>query len=330
MRTGYRPVTRTEIARAVPTGSRRLRGRQIERSYLDALTAWDPLKTMRADARDHVMGFAKQLARHASYEDGTTRPTRGRLCGLAGAAVSTWKRARRLLERWGFLALVAAGTTEAFRPMALQRPDVPNTAAVYVLCIPCAPPPAPSSALSGPPTASGRTLVQRPAREAEQNPGSGAGFAGAHPRAGAAAPAPAGGGDAAAAAPAAVAAAMRKAAGQTISDGWSAWIWRPFGAAGWTARDLIYAIDHPPGDRGQHRLSAAIRHPVGWLRWRLGLWLADDGTPWRSFTQLTAASRERSAAEARKFREQTAALRAGRTDAAPWAARIREQMGWKS
>jgi hypothetical protein len=110
---------------------------------------------------------------------------------------------------------------------------------------------------------------------------------------------------------------MRKAAGKTISDGWSAWIARPFTAAGWIPRDLLWAIDHPPGDHGQHRLSARVRHPVGWLRWRLGLWLAGDGTALPSLSQLRAAAAAKASGEAARLRELTggrAARLAGQLD----------------
>ena len=40
--------------------------------------------------------------------------------------------------------------------------------------------------------------------------------------------------------------------------------------------DLQFAVDHEPGGR-QHRYDlATVRHPVGWLRFRLRLWLGAD------------------------------------------------------
>jgi hypothetical protein len=100
---------------------------------------------------------------------------------------------------------------------------------------------------------------------------------------------------------------MRKAAGQPITEGWSGWISAPFLAAGWSACNLQYAIDHPPGDHGQHRLSAKVRHPVGWLRWRLGLWLHEDGSAMKSVSQVRADARARGLAERERLRELTGA-----------------------
>jgi hypothetical protein len=141
---------------------------------------------------------------------------------------------------------------------------------------------------------------------------------------------------------------MRKAAGQTVTEGWSGWLSRPFVAAGWSAADLMWAIDYPPGDHGQHRLSAAVRHPVGWLRWRLGLWLGADGAALPSVSQVRAVLRERDRAERERHRamlaSRAAQIRAALgpaetasdpgpeqepADAAAQAARIRDQLGWR-
>lgn len=302
---------RAEVALAVPAGSRRIRGYRAERVFLDGLVSWEPWQQLRADRRDNVLAVAKWLARHASYADGLTRPTRDRICELAGICVSTWKAVRRLLETWGFLACVTAGTTPEFSPGVLRRPDDPNTAAVYVLCLPRKPPALPAAQapeLTRPPTVSRRDAGTAPrahARGETPETRNGPASGGTPPEA------------AARGAAAAMAGLMRKAAGKTISDGWSAWIARPFTAAGWTPRDLLWAIDHPPGDHGQHRLSARVRHPVGWLRWRLGLWLAGDGTALPSLSQLRAAAAAKASGEAARLRELTggrAARLAGQLD----------------
>jgi hypothetical protein len=278
--------------------------------FLDGLVSWEPWQQLRPRRRENVLEVAKQLARRASYADGTTRRGRKHWSELAGVCRTTWKAVRRLLEAWGFLATVVAGTTPEFAPMALAR-GAPNTAAVYVLCVPrCVTERSRAVALreSRPPTVSRRDAGTAPRAHARgETPETRNG--------------PASGGTpyeaAAGGAAAAMTGLMRKAAGKTISDGWSAWIARPFTAAGWTPRDLLWAIDHPPGDHGQHRLSARIRHPVGWLRWRLGLWLAGDGTALPSLSQLRAAAAARASGEAARLRELTggrAARLAGQLD----------------
>lgn len=140
----YAPVTWAEIARAVPAGSRVLRSPDVERDYLAVVSTREEFLGLRADAREVTLSVAKWLARHASWTDGTTRPTRTLICALVGAvrgwrlhlSLTAWKKARRRLEAWGLLGTVRQGSTERFRPMALARRDAPNEASVWVLCIP--------------------------------------------------------------------------------------------------------------------------------------------------------------------------------------------------
>src|SRR5579862_5201016 len=97
------------IVSAVPAGSRRVRGRHLEKRYLEAIGAWPDFLELRADCRANVLAVAKVLARRASYRDGTSWPTRDRVCAQAGISVTTWKAARRRLEAWGFLGTVTGG-----------------------------------------------------------------------------------------------------------------------------------------------------------------------------------------------------------------------------
>lgn len=304
---------RAEIIRAVPGGSRRIRSTYVERVYLEALAQWQPLAELRPAARAHTLEVAKQLARHASYQDGTTRPTRARITSLAGCCSSTWKRARRRLERWGFLGCVVEGTTPEFSPMALFRRnrDRPNTAAVYVVCLPnkITRPPAPQvRPQTDPPTKCGSTSVGTPAR--------------ARAKAG---ETQNGRRSAATQSLRQVVTLISKAAGQNISDKWSAWIWGPFAAAGWTLRDLTWAIDHTHSG-AQHHHTHPVRYGVGWLRNRLSHWLGEDGAPLPSITAQRRASGERFRAQAAKHRAAAAELAAVWTDPAPHAAAIRAQI----
>lgn len=299
---------RAEIIAAVPHGSRRIRSPNVERIYLEQLAQWQPLLELRPVARAHTLAVAKQLARHASYQDGTSRPTRTRLTSLTGCSLSTWQRARRRLEAWGFLGCVTEGTTPHFSPMALFRRGQPNTAAVYVICLPnkITGPPSPQvRPQTDPPTKSGRTSMGAPARAREARAGK-----------------PQDGRRSAAAQPLRrVAELLRKAAGQTISDGWIAWIWGPLAAAGWTPGDLTWAIDHEFSG-AQHRYTHPVRNGVGWLRKRLGLWTGDDGSPLPSITQQRRAAGERIRAQAAQHRAAMAKLSAVWADPAPHTAAL--------
>jgi hypothetical protein len=317
---GYLPgrVGRAEIARAVPPGSRRLRGRRIERLLVDELAVDEELLQRRADFRAHVLDVARWLARHASYEDGTTRPGRRRICELAGISVSTFKACRRWLAAHHYLATVREGITQQFsRAWALLDENAPGEAAVYVLALPRRKPqpgnaPAPSSQITRPPTGSRSESVPRPAREAPGEGETGPAFGRAHP------PGPV----------AAVAAALRKHAGQGITDGWVSHLAGPFLAAGWTGPDVLWAVDHDPLG-AQHRLSAVIRHPAGWLRWRLAQWLGPDGQPLASAREQRARARAAAAADRAAYAAAFAAAAARRVDPAGPAAAIRAALGWR-
>lgn len=75
---------------------------------------------------------------------------------------------------------------------------------------------------------------------------------------------------------------------------------RVFFEAGWSARDVQFALDHSPTGR-PHGFSQAVRAPAGWLRARLELWTDASGAPLPSRTATAqaslAASRARAAAD---------------------------------
>jgi hypothetical protein len=73
----------------------------------------------------------------------------------------------------------------------------------------------------------------------------------------------------------------------------------------------VWAVDHLPNGR-QHRMRTAnVRHPAGWLCWRLSHWLNADGTARPSPSQERSESAERHRAYlARRDRELGIARRA--------------------
>lgn len=74
---------------------------------------------------------------------------------------------------------------------------------------------------------------------------------------------------------------------------------RPWWDAGWSPRDVLYALDHRP-DGTPWRNAAGIRTPAAWIRHRLAAWLdGGEPTPSRSQRAAAAAVRPRVIREAR-------------------------------
>jgi hypothetical protein len=263
-------LSRAEIARAVPAGSRRIRS---QREALRCGLACPDLDGARSDLREHLRDWWRIHVHHASWGGqgrpprGTTEPTRARVCQLAGMSESTYKACRRWWESRGYIAIVRPGWTPALRAAVLASPGDHNIRQAYVLCLPRKTSPAPrrspARTLSRPLSQSRRDLDRIPAREAP-GPGSQKTDKTSAPRS----------------------PVLYRGPLAGLTDGWWAHITAPFAA--WCAADLVHAVDHLPGGR-QHRTRIAdLRHPVGWLRWRLSHWLRADGTPLPSPAQERA------------------------------------------
>ncbi len=310
----YRPLTRREIALAVPAGSRRARG---QHEFLTRLGEDPELAQLRADRLRNIAECARIWARFASWTDRTTRPTRSRICKLAGISVSTFKSARRWLEGHGYLGTVRPGWTPLLRAAALTGPDDPNCAAVYVLCVPRRrprdTPPVPCEQLTRPLTPSrseGGTSPARP-REAKH------------------------------------VAVLRTGPGHKLSDEHVAAIARPFLRAGWTPADLRHAVGHDPAG-GVHRFRlASVGSPAHWLAWRLSRWLTEPDVAWQAFRELGRWAYLPAPVPARspaarawdditpvgqmylaRSRLKAAAARKPAAGPHPIAQALREQMGW--
>jgi hypothetical protein len=297
-------VSRAEIAWAVPRGSRRARS---QGQFLHALVRDPALGELRSDRRAHVLEVARVLARFASWEDRTTRPTRARVCELADVGVTTWKKCRLWLEDRGYLGTVRKGRQALYRrvlPAVLDNDR--NDAAVYVLAIPRpperqAPPAPPGTPVTRPPTSSRSEPGTDHTREAPRNDGK----------------------------PAVPPALLEGAVLKNLSDRAAAHFWRPFAAAGWTPRDLLFAIDHRPGGEQHRRDLHDVIYPAGWLRWRLALWLDDAGQPVASRSQRWAAG---NAARLAHRERQRAELAAAAATAAPPGShfdQLRTERGWR-
>ena len=301
-RPGDSGLSRAQIAGAVPPGSRRPRSQD---RYLKVLLADEDLDRLRADYRAHVLEFARIHVRYAHWLDMTSRPTRARVCELAGFGVTTYKKCRRWLEKHGYLGLVEPGSTPEFRPMALcHSPDDRNTAAVYVLAVPAAREKQlqrlvrKTRELTRPPSAISQMRDLSTSREKTET-----GNADLSP--------------------------LRRGPLKNLSDRALAACCRPFLAAGWTVADVQHATDHRFGGEPWRFSLSKIRRPAGWFRWRLKHWTGASGQPLPSRSQqLEASSRQRRAEQDTRRRDQAAAAAAA-ADPRPWAARIRAQHGWR-
>jgi hypothetical protein len=245
-------LSRAELARAIPPASRRARS---QREALRAGLACPDLAGVRADFRAHLTDWWRLHVLPASWGGqgkpprSTTQPTRARVCERAGFSVSTYKACRRWWETRGYVAIVRPGWTPLLRPGALLGPDDHNERQVLVLCVPrkrSSPPPWPGQTVTRPLAKSRRDSERIPAR------------ASGPPKPRSSLP----GCDRPVSWPL-----------RGLTDGWRAHLTGPFTAAGWSPADLTWAIDHAPDGRQHRHRLATVRHPAGWLRWRLAHWL---------------------------------------------------------
>jgi hypothetical protein len=271
----YEPVTPLEIVRAVdvlPVPARRARG---QREWMHALARDAELAELRADRQRNIRKVAQVLARHASWADRTTRPTRALICALAGISLSTWKACRRWLERHGWLGTVRQGRTQlavrittAILNAVLGEDDKPNEAAIYVLCVPAPAgqdPRRPSAAThqheTRPLTPARSAGVKAPARQQTapgENPGTDQGQS-----------------------PLSVIRYLReqlaelgRGPGRRLSDRRLYALARPMLAAGWSPADLAFALNHHPAE-GRYGYVQDIREPAHWIAARLSAWMRD-------------------------------------------------------
>jgi hypothetical protein len=291
--------TRLEIALAVPPGSRRARG---QRGWLRAVLADPVIASLRADRRRVVLELARVLARHADWHLMTTWRPRTLACEEIGSSrdpsrplsVSAYKAARRVLEDCGYLGLACPAWVPFLRAGA---PEPGGLSPVFVLAIPRRKP-----RLCG----LGRVHpVNRPVARFGEPGEKPLARETAHER---------GKADAASrrrrplrypAEPwpillppenrdeeerAAEVVRTRCPPLRGLSSRHVRHLLHPWFRARYCVDDVLFAVDHSPGGRG-HGYLQEVRHPPGWLRARLALWLSPDGVPVPSRSQRRAAVR---------------------------------------
>jgi hypothetical protein len=277
---------------------------------------------LRADGRRNALVIARAVGWAADWHTGRSRPTLARLMEVSGLSLRTVQRWTRWLEQRGLLVVVEAGATAEFRPGILRRGD-PNLAREWLLAVP-------AGDSTGTPSGSAVRGTDGPnAREAR--PGKVKGRYARAPRGLLSVPHPvsfATWGNPQTRSEGLAAAAVVRARVRAlwpVSDRHVRHVIRPYLAAGWAPGDVLHAIDCSPGGR-EHGYVHAVRHPAGWLRYRLSLWLSPAGTPVTPLSQLRAAGHARSLAEQRARRAERQASAERRVDAAAHAARARAMM----
>lgn len=313
--------TAPDIVRAaIPEGSARA-GHSSQ--VIRALEETAEYARMTVRRRRSIRAVLDALIQVADYDTMTTRPTWDWLQAETDLSRSTVALHLATLHRYGLLGTVATGRQAQY---AAPGPDGKriNEAAVYVLCYPspitAAPQPAaaPVDQNRTPPPRSGLRLkkVKETTHTREEKPQT----VTASPRRSAS------GGSA----------ATTNHSAQRQDDHWPAHrrtaskiqrvqaakqlqsqtlslrsltprdiasCCRDFFLAGWTVNDLVHALDHSP--TGLHALDALAAgsdtaRTRGWLRWRLGAWRDDHGTPMTSRTQRVAAEQAEAHARARR------------------------------
>jgi hypothetical protein len=328
VRVSRRRETRAPVVvRAIPEGASRA---PSQVAFLDAVRACPALDRLRGDGRTTVLEVARHLALWAEWDSITSRPTWAVLVERTGRSRATVARALAVLRRTGLVGVVATGRSAGFQTAA--RDSGAAEAAVYVLCVPSPlvpvdedETPTDSSVVSGthPPHARGEQPPAEPLRgrlSAPTAPGapSQAGEegrwrpadqlgAGSRRRDDRMAPA------------LGVSRALRDRAPalRGISERHVAWVVRDFVEAGWSAGELLTAIDRRPDGRAwPHDGATGIDpHNLGaWLGWRLSAWRDGSGAVAPSPGQVSAA------AARQRFAEQLAARARWRAEAAEMAA----------
>jgi hypothetical protein len=312
--------SRVQIARAVPGGSRRARD---QRTWLRSVTAAIEGQGWYACRAHHPAEVARVLARYMDWKRRTSRPGHEHIATAAGISLRTVRRAVAWLAAEGFLGCVSPGTTPLLRPGVLHGlSDLAelNCAAVYVLAVP-RPRQASSSAETefGLLSPSGRRVVKvPPARQVRagkvknENARTPCGRPSVPPPA---EPFPAQKTPKSRSEGLAAAEVIRDRSRllSALSARHLRHIAKPYFAAGWTAADVLHAVEHGPGGRG-HGYTADVRYVSGWLRSRLALWQNAENGPLPSRSQRLQAERDRIRADQSARRSD--ALRASEGSAA--------------
>lgn len=261
MSPAVQPHQRSEklrIYRAIPEGSTRARSQPAALRALEARIALEAdLGRLRADAEANALLVARALVFSAHWKTMVARPGWDTLTDRTGLSRSTIQRVIRRLRNWGFLGIVATGST--WRTRGCRRGDNDgDLGAEYVLCVPVQEP----VDISDSPSLGSRREPVKPHASAREN----ATQTADQPWPMHQTPRTRG---------------QRLAATQRLQDQAPVLarlgtrqlrsVLRPWYDRGWTPAQVLYALDHgPDGTLRWH--TADVRHVPGWIRHRLAAW----------------------------------------------------------
>lgn len=281
----------------------------------------------RADARRNVLVIARVIGWSADWLTGRTRPTLARLqevSGLSRRCVQYWCR---WIERQGLLDVLEPGVTPQFRPALLVDGDGGNLAREWRLTIPgeerCTPPVL-GFALGGDPEVSSPTRARASTPKSNEDRRSAPGspppppLPSSRPRRPGRNPQRRRNRLAAAEQLRSEHQVLRRMSARALRSALREW-----SATGWTAADVLFALEQlPGGERVVH--EDAVRSPAGWLASRLAHWRGPDGTPLPPHSAELAARADADRAGARS--ERVRRQRAEPADPTPYAAMVRDQL----
>ena len=262
------------------------------------------LENVRCDFRRSLGTVCAVLYRTHKAGSMSSAPTIARIQEATGLSRATVYRVLQWLRTRDFLVVYETGSTAQYRPAALAEQDSKNRASVYLLTLPadCTPqPPVERSETPRPlpveedkepphargdielPPLRGRAVQPRPTlwrRSWERTWAAEQVQLGSLP--------------------------LRRLSTRHVAS-----LVRAFIAAGWTARDVLWALAHTP-DGTEHRHHHDVRSPAGWARRRLEHWRDNAGAPIASHTTrlIQAAATHREAAEQRRLAMERAAAAA--------------------
>lgn len=290
-----------QVAQALPPGTSVA---STQHAWLRALEEHPSVAQLRADAHAHLVAIAEVLAYAADWRSKTTRPTWERLCDRTGLGRRTVARWLAWLRTAGLLGVVESGSTPELRPMALAHLEG-NRAALYVLATPAAAPVDESGTPSGltegesPSHARGDVDEQSPLRGPERRVATSQDAKTSwrwtepttHGRSRLSC---------------AQRLQERVPALRRLSDRHLRHLLRPWLEAGWTAADVVWALDHTP-DGAARTWTTTVRSPKGWLVHRLRPWTDVAGAPLRPLSALAAERAETTRREQAEHRAAAAA-----------------------